>query len=89
MYIYILYVYIYICVYMHICIYINNKYLLFMYGGGGSGLVAKSCLTLVTPSTVCHMYGPIWTVCQAPLPWDSPGKWVAMPSSRGSSQPRD
>ena len=28
-------------------------------------LVAKSCLTLVTP----------WTVtCQAPLPWDSPGK---------------
>ena len=22
-------------------------------------------------------------------PWDSPGKWVAMPSSRGSSQPRD
>ena len=46
-----------LCVYMHICIYINNKYLLFMYSGGSSGLVAKSCLTLVTPSTVCRMYG--------------------------------
>ena len=32
---------------------------------GGGGLVAKSCLTLVTP----------WTVaCQVPLPLDSPGK---------------
>ena len=34
-------------------------------GGGGCGLVAKSCPTLGTP----------WTVaCQAPLAWDSPGK---------------
>ena len=51
---------------------------------GGGGLVTKWCLTLVTP----------WTVaCQAPL---SMGllqarilEWVAMPSSRGSSQLRD
>ena len=47
-------------------------------------LVAQSCLILSDP----------WTLaCQAPL---SMGilqarilKWVAMPSSRGSSQPRD
>ena len=33
--------------------------------GGGGGLVAQSCLTLVT----------LWTVaCQAPLLWNSPGK---------------
>ena len=32
-------------------------------------------------------HGP--TACQAPLPWDFPWEWVAMPSSRGSSQPRD
>ena len=31
----------------------------------GSGLVAKSCPTILTP----------WTVaCQTPCPWDSPGK---------------
>ena len=40
--------YIYVC-YIYIC----------MYGGGGVGLVAKSCPSLATPWTV---------VCQAPLP---------------------
>ena len=51
---------------------------------GGGGLVAKLCPTLETPWTV---------VCQAPL---SMGilqarilEWVALPSSRGSSQDRD
>ena len=66
---------------MPIYIYINNKYLLFMYGGGG-GLVAKLCPTLMTP----------WTVaCQAPL---SMGilqarilEWVAISFSRDLPDP--
>ena len=49
-------------------------------------LVTQSCLTLCDP--------PPWTVAhQAPLSmWILQGRileWVAMPSSRGSSQPRD
>ena len=46
-------------------------------------LVAKSCLTLATP----------WTVaCQAPFPWDSPGKTTGVGCQsllQGSSGPRD
>ena len=57
-------------------------WLFHIYGGG---LVAKWCLTLVTPWTV---------VCQAPLSigfsrqeyWS---EWVAISFSRGSSWPRD
>ena len=47
-------------------------------------LVAQSCPTLETPWTV---------VCQAPLSmgilWARILEWDAMPSFRGSSQPRD
>ena len=39
--------------------------LLYWFGGGGGGLVAKSCLTLTTPRTVTS---------QVPLSRDSPGK---------------
>ena len=46
-------------------------------------LVAKSCLTLATP----------WTVaCQAPFPWDSPGRTTGVGCQsllQGSSGPRD
>ena len=52
---------------------------------GCGGLVARSCLTLVTPWTV--------VACQAPLSMrfsrEEPMEWVAMVSFRGSSQPRD
>ena len=48
--------------------------------GGGSGVVAKSCLTLMTP-------------CQAPLSMGFSKarilEWVAIPLSRVSSQPRN
>ena len=45
-------------------------------------LVSQLCLTL------CDLMKPARLLC----PWDSPGKngeWVSMPSSRGSSLPRD
>ena len=50
---------------------------------GGGGLVTKACLALVTT----------WAVaCQAPLSMEfsrQEQQWVAIPFSRGSSQPRD
>ena len=46
-------------------------------GGGGGGLVAKSCLTLVTP----------WTIA---LPTQARKlEWVAISFSRGCSPPRN
>ena len=55
-------------------------------GGGGGGLVAKSCVTLAT----------LWTVAQqAPLSmggYSSQARvpeWAAVSFSRGSSQPKD
>ena len=39
--------------------------MVFRINGGGGGLVAKSCPTIVTPWIVAH---------QAPRPWDCPGK---------------
>ena len=46
--------------------------------------VAKSCLTLVTPWTVAHQAPLSMGILQARIL-----EWVAMFSSRGSSQPRD
>ena len=43
-------------------------------------LVTQSGLTLCHPGTAAH---------QAPLSMGFPGKWVAMPCSRGSPWPRD
>ena len=51
---------------------------------GGGGLVAKSCLTLVTPWTVALQAPLSMGILQARIL-----EWIAMPSSRGSSQPRD
>ena len=47
----------------------------------GGGLVAKSCLT---PWTVAHQTPLSMGILQARIL-----EWVAMPSSRGSSRPRD
>ena len=47
-------------------------------------LVAQSCLTLATPWTVAHQALLSMGVLQARIL-----EWVAMPSSRGSSQPKD
>ena len=44
----------------------------------------QSCLTLGDPLTVVHQAPLSIGILQARIP-----KWVAMPSSRGSSQPRD
>ena len=46
-------------------------------GGGGGGLVTKSCLTLATPWTVaCQAplsMGVSWQECWSGLPFPSPG----------------
>ena len=47
-------------------------------------LVAQSCLTLESPWTVAHQAPPSMGILQATIL-----EWVAMPSSRGSSQPRN
>ena len=49
-----------------------------------SCLVAKSCLILATPWTVARQAPSLHGILQARIL-----EWVAMPSSRGSSQPRD
>ena len=63
-------------------VYCHPAYLTYMWSGGG--LVAKSCLTAATLLTIA---------CQAPRSMGilqaSILEWVAIPSSRGSSQPRD
>ena len=48
------------------------------------GLVAQSCLTLCDPWTVAHQVFLSMGILQARIL-----EWAAMPSSRGSSQPRD
>ena len=53
--------------------------------GGFCCLVAKSCLTLETPWTVCSLPSPsVHRISQARIL-----EWVAIFSSRGSSWPRD
>ena len=57
-----------------------------------SGLL--SCLTVLNPSVMSNSLWPLWTVAtQAPLCMGILQarilEWVAMPSSRGSFQPRD
>ena len=47
-------------------------------------LVAQSCLTLESPWTVVRQAPPSMGILQATIL-----EWVAMPSSRGSSQPRN
>ena len=47
-------------------------------------LVAQSCPTLCSPWTVAHQAPLSMGILQARIL-----EWVAMPSSRGSSQPRD
>ena len=47
-------------------------------------LVAQSCLTLESPWTVARQAPPSMGILQATIL-----EWVAMPSSRGSSQPRN
>ena len=54
-------------------------------GKKAKGLVAQLCPTLYDPMTIAH---------QAPLPMElilqvRTLEWVAIPFSRGSSQPRD
>ena len=46
--------------------------------------VAKSCLTLATPWTIAHQAPLSKGILQARIL-----EWVAIPSSRGSTQPRD
>ena len=58
-------------------------------GGGDTGTccacsVAQSCLSLCEPMAVAHQAPLSMGISQARLL-----EWVAMPSSRGSSQPRD
>ena len=51
----------------------------------GSGLATKSCLTLVTPWTVCSLPGStVHGILQARIP-----EWVIIYFSRGSSQPKN
>jgi len=47
-------------------------------------LVIQSCLTLCDPMAVAHQAPLSMGILQARML-----EWVAMPSSRGSSQPRD
>ena len=47
-------------------------------------LVAQSCPTLATPCTAALQLLCPWGIFQARIL-----EWVAVPSSRGSSQPRD
>ena len=47
-------------------------------------LVAQSCPTLCNPMTIAHQALLSMGILQARIL-----EWVAMPSSRGSSQPRD
>ena len=47
-------------------------------------LVTQSCLTLVTPWTVAHQAPLSMGILQARIL-----EWVAIPSSKASSQPRD
>ena len=53
-------------------------------GSGGSGLVTKLCPTFPTPWTVSHQAPLSMGILQARIL-----EWVAMSSSRGSSQPKD
>ena len=51
----------------------------------GGGLIAKSCLTLVTPWTVCKLPGSsVHGILQARIL-----EWSVISFSRGSSQPRN
>ena len=47
-------------------------------------LVTQSCPTLCNPMAVAHQAPPSMGILQARIL-----EWVAMPSSRGSSQPKD
>ena len=59
----------------------TGKYSYYHFGGG---LVAKSCLSFVTPWTVAHKAPWSMRILQARIL-----EWVVMASSRGSSQLRD
>ena len=67
--------------------YFENKirqYCCFSKVPGGGGLVIKSCPTLVTPCSVAHPGSSVHGIHQARIL-----ECVAMPSSKGSSQPSD
>ena len=62
------------------------KFFLGLYGGGGGGgLITKSCLTLVTPWTVCSQtVSSVHGISQVRIL-----EWAAISFYRGSSRPRD
>ena len=67
--------------------------------GGGGGLVAKSCLTLVTPGTVAHQaslsrgfsWQEYWSGLPLPSPGDlpNPGIEAASPALQADSLPSE
>ena len=66
----------------YVALELDSKYSVL--NGARACSVPQSCLTLGDPLTVVHQAPLSIGILQARIP-----KWVAMPSSRGSSRPRD